>query len=110
MLPLLLVAQDDFMSTYEYGQMLYNNPRGISCAKCHNTKGEGKFIGQYFKKDKKTKKETIIEIHGPNINVKSLEEIFDSVNKRHDVMPTYSLTAQEVKAIYDYLQKKSYAK
>lgn len=108
LVPLFLMAQEDFMSTYEYGEMLYDNPRGISCAKCHGKKGEGKFIGQYYKKDKKTKKDILNEIHSPNINTKSLQDIISSINKTHDVMPTYSLTPQEAKAIYEYLQKKRY--
>ncbi|MDD5405858.1 MAG: cytochrome c [Sulfurovaceae bacterium] len=110
LIPLFLIAQDDFMSTYEYGEMLYNNPRGISCAKCHGQKGEGEFIGRYYKKDKKTKKEVLVEIYSPSVNTKNFQTILNSVNKVHDVMPTYSLTPQEVKAIYEYLQKKRYDK
>ncbi|MDD5359892.1 MAG: cytochrome c [Sulfurovaceae bacterium] len=104
-LPILALSAEDFMSNYEYGQMLYNNPRGISCAKCHGEKGEGKFIGQYYKKDKKLKKIVLQEIHSSNINTKTIEQIKVSVSKTHDVMPTYSLTDKEVQAIYEYLQK-----
>lgn len=104
-LPFLAFGAEDFMSNYEYGQMLYNNPRGISCAKCHGEKGEGKFIGQYYKKDKKLKKIVLQEIHGARINDKTLKQIKDSVSRTHDVMPTYSLTDEETTAIYEYLQK-----
>ena len=36
----ILYAKNDewFITNLEYGKMLYNNPRGISCAKCHGTK------------------------------------------------------------------------
>ncbi len=104
-LSVFLLHGEDFMSTYEYGQMLYNNPRGISCAKCHGEKGEGKYIGQYYKKDKKQKKIILQEIYGVRINDKTLAQIKESVLKNHDIMPTYSLTDKEIKAIYEYLKK-----
>jgi len=46
----LLYAKNDnwFITNLEYGKMLYNNPRGISCAKCHGRKGEGKIITSYI--------------------------------------------------------------
>lgn len=103
-----LLHGEDFMSTYEYGQMLYNNPRGISCAKCHGEKGEGKYIGQYYKKDKKQKRIILQEIHGARINNKTFAQIKASVlkkRKNHDIMPDYSLTDKEIKAIYEYLKK-----
>jgi mono/diheme cytochrome c family protein len=100
-LPLCLCAQEDFISHYEYGEMLYNNPRGVSCAQCHGEKGEGKTIVEFR------------DIHGaqalkgPDIRLKSLRQMIESVNAYHPVMPRYYLTGKEVKAIYDYLQKKN---
>ena len=100
-LPLLLCAQEDFISHYEYGQMLYNNPRGVSCAQCHGEKGEGKVIVEF--RDIHGKQ----ALKGPDIRLKTLDEMIDSVNTYHPVMPRYYLTNEEVKAIYDYLQKRN---
>ena len=35
---------ESFISDYEYGQMLFKNPRGIGCNKCHGENGEGSLI------------------------------------------------------------------
>ena len=34
----------DFISTYEYGEQLYQSPRGITCAACHGEDGSGKQV------------------------------------------------------------------
>ena len=47
LLPLLLWGEEDFISHYEYGEMLYSNPRGVSCAQCHGESGEGTTIVEY---------------------------------------------------------------
>ena len=48
---------NSFITKYEYGKMLYNNPRGIGCNKCHGEKAEGKkivdFTHTYNKKEYK---------------------------------------------------------
>jgi hypothetical protein len=98
-IPLLLCAQEDFISHYEYGQMLYNNPRGVSCAQCHGEHGEGKVIVEF--RDIHGKQ----ALKGPDIRLMSLAQMVNSVNTYHPVMPRYYLTDAEVKAIYDYLQK-----
>lgn len=103
LLPLLLSANEDFISHYEYGEMLYANPRGVSCAQCHGEKGEGKLIVTYL--DGKEKK----SLNGPDIRRESLSRMIRSVNEYHQIMPRYYLTDEEVKAIYDYIQKKNEA-
>jgi mono/diheme cytochrome c family protein len=100
-LPLLLGADEDFISHYEYGQMLYNNPRGVSCAQCHGKSGEGCTIVKF--RDTHGKQ----ALKGPDIRTYSLESMIGSVNSYHPVMPRYYLTDEEVKAIYDYLQEKN---
>jgi len=101
LLPLFLSANEDFISHYEYGEMLYANPRGVSCAQCHGAKGEGKEIVSYLEgKEKRSLK-------GPDIRRESLSRMILSVNEYHQVMPRYYLTDEEVKAIYDYIQKKN---
>jgi len=102
LLPLILCSDEDFISDYEYGQMLYNNPRGISCAECHGESGEGREIVAY--RDDEEKK----VIRGSDIRDKSLDEIEATVARNHPVMPKYYLTHEEVEAIYDYLQKKNH--
>jgi len=101
LLPLLLNANEDFISHFEYGQMLYSNPRGVSCAQCHGEQGEGKVIVSYM--DEKEKK----VIAGPDIRKETLPKMISSVNTYHLIMPRYYLTNEEVKAIYDYLQQKN---
>ena len=54
-LPLLLGASEDFISHDEYGQMLYNNPRGVSCSQCHGDNGEGCVIVSFKDVDGKKK-------------------------------------------------------
>jgi len=101
LLPLMLWAQEDFISHYEYGQMLYENPRGVSCAQCHGESGEGRTIVEY--RDIHGKQ----ALEGSDIRQNTLEEMIKSVNTYHKIMPRYYLTDEEVKAIYDYIQKKN---
>ncbi len=100
--PLLLGASEDFISHYEYGQMLYSNPRGVSCSQCHGDNGEGCVIVSFKDVDGKEK-----VIKGLDIRQKSLTEMIKSADVYHEVMPRYYLTNEEIKAIYDYLQKKN---
>ena len=102
--PLLLGASEDFISHYEYGQMLYNNPRGVSCAQCHGDNGEGCIIVSFKDVDGKKK-----VIKGLDIRQKSLSAMISSADIYHEIMPRYCLTNEEIKAIYDYLQKKNEA-
>ena len=99
LIPLLLDASEDFISHYEYGEMLYNNPRGISCAQCHGKLGEGKVIVTF---QEKTKKEVL---KGSDIRKKSFLEMRKSVNSDHEVMPRYYLTQEEIHAIFDFIQE-----
>lgn len=101
LLPIILVAREDFISHYEYGEMLYQNPRGISCAQCHGSSGEGKIIVKF--KDMDGNK----VLKGSDIRGDSLDKMIKSVNSYHEVMPRYYLTNKEIKAIYDYLKKKN---
>ncbi len=97
--PFLLIGSEDFISDFEYGQMLYQNPRGISCAACHAKNGEGKKIVSY-----RDKNETVT-IKGVDIRNRTLDEIEAIVTRNHPVMPKYYLTHEEVEAIYFYLQE-----
>jgi len=98
---IFLCADEDFISHYEYGEMLYSQPRGVSCAECHGESGEGRVIVEF--RDIHGKK----VLRGPDIRRESLTSMINSVNSYHKIMPRYYLTDEEVKAIYDYLQDKN---
>ena len=104
LLPILIFAKDWFITKLEYGKMLYNNPRGISCAKCHGSKGEGKIIAKYYIIKNNQKIEKIIK--SPNIQNTTFEKFKSKLfHKKLSIMPKYDyLTNQEINAIYLYLQ------
>jgi hypothetical protein len=105
---------ESFITKYEYGEMLYKNPRGIGCIKCHREKGEGGYISSY--KDKKGKNHIL---SAPRINHLSLEMFKDvlmrqkyrkkdkegKLLKKNRVifMPTYFLVEEEVESIHYYI-------
>ena len=100
-LPLILMAKENwFITKLEYGKMLYNNPRGISCAKCHGKYAQGKIIAKYYK----NKKLKIIK--APNIQDVNFEDFKKKLfHKKLSIMPKYDyLTNQEINAIYIYIQ------
>ena len=94
------VNAEEFMSHFEYGQMLYNNPRGVSCAKCHGVKGEGGTIASYIQEDG-----TKVDLPSPNIIHISLQQMIKALNAEHKIMPKYYLTNDEIKTIYDFIKK-----
>jgi mono/diheme cytochrome c family protein len=101
--------EESFLSLLEYGKMLYNNPRGISCTKCHGKTGKGgEKIAKYYDKHKNVKL-----LKSINVTNYSLKDLTASLNnqyrengrrKRHKIMPMYYLTTDEVLAIFTYLQ------
>lgn len=101
LLPLVVFSEESFITDYEYGEMLFNNPRGVSCSECHGLSGEGKVIVSY--KEEKEEK----NISGADIRQKTLAQMIHSVNNYHAVMPRYYLTNKEVQTIYEYLQSKN---
>ena len=97
-----LFAQESFMSKYEYGQMLYHQPRGVSCAACHGERGEGKIIATYMEIQKdKTKVKKVLK--GSDIRQISLEKLTKALNTGPSVMPKYFLADEEIRAIHFYL-------
>ncbi len=91
--------KDSFITEQEYAEHLYENPRGIGCDKCHGKRGEGSVIARY--KDKGKNK----ELKTGEINSIDFEAFRLALQERRGVMPKYFLTAQEIKALYDYLHK-----
>jgi mono/diheme cytochrome c family protein len=101
LLPFSLMAKEAFISYYEYGQMLYQNPRGISCVECHGDYGEGRVILEY----QEGKERRILR--GADIRQSSVETMRRQLNSYHKVMPRYYLTNREIQAIHDYLKRRS---
>lgn len=94
------VADDSFITEYEYGKMLYNNPRGIGCDKCHGERGQGVIIANYYDGKKKKTLET------KAIWAVSLKELTRALRVQdHRVMPKYYLTNGEINALYFYLSQ-----
>jgi cytochrome c553 len=92
-----------FITDYEYGQMLYKNPRGIGCIKCHGKDGQKKFIARYTHKDK------IYEIYASainNITLSKFRKKLKSKSKSKSIMPTYFLTNDEINSIHTYITSK----
>lgn len=98
---ILPVFAEDFITQKEYARMLYENPRGISCKSCHGVDGREQVLEYYTHKG--TRKAFIV----PNIQNTSIEKFTKSLNSpksAKSIMPTYSLTAQEIRALYAYIQ------
>ncbi|MCF6244111.1 MAG: cytochrome c [Sulfurovum sp.] len=104
LIPLLLCSTENetesFITDYEYGEMLYSNPRGVSCAECHGDSGQGKSIVHY--QDIHGNQ----ELRGSDIRTSTLAQMIAALNGYHEIMPRYYLTDDEVEAMYKYLQKK----
>lgn len=97
---------DAFITTYEYGQMLYNNPRGIGCNKCHGDNAKGQFLSRY-----RTKKDKEVVVTAPDITNISFEKFTEKLKsqsvKKSLIMPTYFLTNSELKSLYMYITSKN---
>jgi len=90
---------DDFISQFEYGQMLYQNPRGVSCVPCHGDHGEGALIATYREGGKR------VQLRGPDIRKVDRQSFRRALLAGKGVMPRYFLTEKEIKALYTYIQR-----
>ena len=97
--------------------MLYENPRGIGCIKCHGKNGKGKLIAKYYIINKDNKK-IYKQIVAPEITSIIWENFYLKLKKgvvltdgkyrkiNYGVMPKYEyLTRSEIEAIYFYLKR-----
>lgn len=104
---LLAVPIDEsFITKKEYGSMLYKNPRGIGCNKCHGETGDGTLIAKYKEKDKKSNKLITKTLIAPAINHLKLEDFKKILMKKRNKslsMPTYFLTEDELSSIHFYI-------
>jgi len=114
---------NSFITKYEYGKMLYENPRGISCVKCHGKDARGKKITTFIhirNKKKYTctiKSDDITDITYKNFLL-TLDPRLKKPKKKFakneickkltygNSMPTYFLTNEELNSIYFYLKNK----
>lgn len=88
---------EDFITKMEYAKMLYFNPRGIGCDKCHGEKGEETIISKYTHKGKPH------TIEAPNITHVTKERFFAALTSQRKIMPTYFLTWHEMDSLYYYV-------
>lgn len=123
----LLLSKSDFdnsfITKYEYGKMLYENPRGISCVKCHGENAQGEKIASFIHIRNKVKYNCTIKSNDiTNISYKNFLATLDpklekpkKKFKKDEVcekliygnsMPTYFLTNEELDSIYFYLTNK----
>ncbi|WP_228156438.1 hypothetical protein [Arcobacter caeni] len=118
----LMDINNSFITKYEYGKMLYNNPRGIGCNSCHGNDARGRkmvdFKHQLF--DKKVYNCTLIipdiksidyETFSQKVNTKKninlkfeKEQVCEKLIHNANVMPTYFLVEEEIEAIFYYIQ------
>lgn len=111
---------DSFITKYEYGKMLYHNPRGISCAKCHGDDAKGKVISRFKHTIKKriyncvVESQDITSIDFNRFKAKLDPDIILEKPKFHkdqicekmiygNTMPKYFLTNEELDSIYYYV-------
>lgn len=118
----LMDINNSFITKYEYGKMLYNNPRGIGCNSCHGNDARGRkmvdFKHQLF--DKKVYNCTLVipdiksidyETFSQKVNTKKninlkfeKEQVCEKLIHNANVMPTYFLVEEEIEAIFYYIQ------
>ncbi|TKX30949.1 c-type cytochrome [Campylobacter estrildidarum] len=93
----------DFITPKEYAKMLYENPRGISCKKCHGSDGSEQILGYYINKGVKTAYK-IPSIQ--NIGFKEFKNSLTETKSSKSIMPNYSLTDEEIISLYNYIKLK----
>ena len=98
-----LFAKEDnlFITKKEYAKMLYQNPRGIGCHKCHGVDAKGQILVNYIYKNKNH------TIKATNLTKLSKKEFFKAFYKKRDkksIMPEYFLTKEEIDTLYFYVK------
>jgi hypothetical protein len=98
---------NSFITRFEYGAMLYENPRGVGCVKCHEKGDKPVIIARYKEKDTKTKKLIEKQIIAPainNVDFNTFIEKMKADKTESKIMPTYFLTNEELKSLYYYIK------
>ena len=96
---LLTDKKEYFITDTEYGKFLYSKQRGISCNKCHGVNGQGTLVANYKHKGDKHR------LIAPKIYDLPFNAFKIGVINAKGVMPSYSLSDEEIIAIYAYLQE-----
>lgn len=91
------VLDEQFMTEEEYGGYLYQDPRGISCKRCHGEYGKGQHLVSYTSRGKS------VDINAPDITQLDLDSFSNAIRKTNTIMPKYYLTDSEIRAIYKYI-------
>ena len=113
---------NSFITKYEYGKMLYNNPRGIGCNSCHGNDARGKKMVDFKQEvrdkriyncslvvpdikniDYKTFSTKVNSKKNPNLKFEK-DQVCEKLIYYANVMPTYFLVEDEIDAIYYYIQ------
>jgi hypothetical protein len=111
---------NSFITKYEYGKMLYENPRGISCKQCHGNNAQGKKIVKFVHKVKdkiyncevKTKDLRDVKLIpfldklNPEKKLKKVKFLKEEVCEKliyGNTMPKYFLTNDELDSLYYYI-------
>ena len=118
----LIDINNSFITKYEYGKMLYNNPRGIGCNSCHGDDARGRKMVDFKHQllDKKVYNCTLVIPDIKNIDYETLslkvntkkninlkfekEQVCEKLIHNANVMPTYFLVEEEIEAIFYYIQ------
>lgn len=117
-----LDINNSFITKYEYGKMLYNNPRGIGCNSCHGNDARGRKMVDFKQQllDKKVYNCSLVipdiknidyETFSTKVNSKKnpnlkfeKEQVCEKLIHYANVMPTYFLVEEEIEAIFYYIQ------
>jgi hypothetical protein len=118
----LMDINNSFITKYEYGKMLYNNPRGIGCNSCHGNDARGKKMVDFKHQvsDKKIYNCTLVVPDIKNIDYATFstkvnskknpnfkfdkDQVCEKLIYYANVMPTYFLVEEEIEAIFYYIQ------
>lgn len=74
---------NSFITKYEYGKMLYNNPRGIGCNNCHGDDARGKKLVEF--KHVQNQEEYFCSLIAPDIKYIEYDVFSKKVNlKKND--------------------------
>ncbi|MFA6788656.1 MAG: c-type cytochrome [Arcobacteraceae bacterium] len=95
------VIDYSFITKYEYGQLLYENPRGIGCNKCHGDNAQGSVIAKY--KTNKGEDKYVIAPKISDVTWEKFKTVLSSKENKSSVMPTYFLTNEELISIHFYM-------
>ena len=96
------VIDNSFITKYEYGAMLYKNPRGVGCIKCHKNPKEKEIFAKYLDKGNIEKIITIPPIS--KLTYKKFAKLLRAKKNSSLIMPTYFLTTAELRSLYFYIK------